>query len=174
MIDVDCIFAEKPADTPSARPPARRSDDFRALQDRWRPTEAERNAAAFLICRLLSHPADTEADRREGLAWALAERGAFDWLRRRMGGGDAFDGGDNRRPCACCGRWANSTGRCEAVDRGELVGRPPYTPAAFMPHRCRTFQPLAGDPDQRPGAARWPGLVRIAEAACTDTAPDAP
>ncbi|HOL65019.1 MAG TPA: hypothetical protein PLB97_06765 [Accumulibacter sp.] len=102
MIDVDQLFIGKQAGFSDARPAERRSGDFRDLPERWRPSEAERNQAAFMVCRWLNHSEDTEADRREGFEWALAKRCAFDWLRRHLGNGNAFAIDDNRRPCACC------------------------------------------------------------------------
>ncbi len=33
-----------------------------------------------------------------------------------------------------------------------------FTPANEVPRRCEHFRPLPGDPDQRPGRERWPGL----------------
>lgn len=173
MIDVDQLFIGKQAGFSDARPAERRSGDFRDLPERWRPSEAERNQAAFMVCRWLNHSEDTEADRREGFEWTLAKRCAFDWLRRHLGNGNAFAIDDNRRPCACCAQRTNDTGRCLAVDRRELIGRAPYLPLAFMLLRCVAFLPLPGDPDQRPGRLRWPGLVRIDEATCKDAAPDA-
>ena len=65
--------------------------------------------------------------------------------------------GDNRRRCAECGNLAGN-GRCLAVARRELVASRTYAPALDWLRRCECFKPQPGDPDQRPGRDRWPGL----------------
>lgn len=65
--------------------------------------------------------------------------------------------GDNRRRCAECGNLG-SNGRCLAVARRELVASRTYAPAPDWLRRCEGFKPQPGDPDQRPGRDRWPGL----------------
>jgi len=171
---VPCVFAreragesEKPqaSTTPGARE-GLQSEHFRAPKSEdgnaWQANETERNEAAFMVCCVFNHPDDTEADRQEAYRWALATRGAFDWLTWRNGR-PAFCTDDNRRPCACCANLAAGSGRCGAVDRGEMTGRRPYYPNVFLLQRCTAFVPMAGDPDQRAVDLRWPGLLRPVE-----------
>lgn len=71
--------------------------------------------------------------------------------------GDPERRGDNRRRCAECGNLAGN-GRCLAVARREVVASRTYAPAPEWLRRCEGFKPQPGDPDQRPGRDRWPGL----------------
>jgi len=63
---------------------------------------------------------------------------------------------DDRRHCA-----VNLTpgGRCLAARRGEIAASRNYQPLDDIPRRCEGYAPKAGDPDQRPGRERWPGLT---------------
>ena len=65
--------------------------------------------------------------------------------------------GDDRRRCGECGNLATN-GRCLAAARRDIVANRGYTPARDWLRRCEGFKPLPGDPDQRPGRDRWPGL----------------
>ena len=125
---VPCVFARertsgceptREAPAPGARE-GRQSENFRAAEsddEAWQADEVERNEAAFMVCCVFNHPNDTEADRQEAFLWALSKRGALDWLKGRH---SLFKQDDNRRPCACCANRLASSGRCTAVDRGEL------------------------------------------------------
>lgn len=71
--------------------------------------------------------------------------------------GDPERAGDNRRRCAECGNLATN-GRCLAAARRDIIASRTYAPAPDLLRRCEGFKPLPGDPDQRPGWDRWPGL----------------
>lgn len=58
---------------------------------------------------------------------------------------------DDRITCREC-RLLRPGGRCGSPTWGPRYQPPP------RPHRCAEFLPRAGDPDQRSGRARWPGL----------------
>lgn len=64
---------------------------------------------------------------------------------------------DDRRRCDQC---ANLTGRglCLAARRGEIVASRTYHPVDHLPRRCEGYAPGPGEPDQRTGRERWPGL----------------
>ncbi|MDP3512552.1 MAG: hypothetical protein Q8S20_07365 [Sulfuritalea sp.] len=62
------------------------------------------------------------------------------------------------RTCELCGNLTEA-GRCSAAARREIVAMPSYQPIRNMPKRCEAYMPPADDPDQRPGAERWPGLT---------------
>lgn len=66
--------------------------------------------------------------------------------------------GDNRRRCAECGNLGER-GACLAAQRGEIKASRHYAPLRDILRRCEGFAALPGDPDQRPGRERWPGLV---------------
>lgn len=65
--------------------------------------------------------------------------------------------GDNRRRCAECGNQGER-GLCLAAQRGEIKASRHYVPLRDILRRCEGFAALPGDPDQRPGLERWPGL----------------
>jgi len=65
--------------------------------------------------------------------------------------------GDNRRRCSECAKLGHG-GRCLAAVRREIVASRTYAPHPDLLRRCEAFAPLPGDPDQRPGRDRWPGL----------------
>jgi hypothetical protein len=62
------------------------------------------------------------------------------------------------RTCELCGNLTEA-GRCDAAARREIVASRSYQPVRDMPKRCEAYAPPADDPDQRPGAERWPGLT---------------
>ncbi len=62
------------------------------------------------------------------------------------------------RICELCGNLTEA-GRCSAAARREIVAMPSYQPIRDMPKRCEAYKPPPDDPDQRPGAERWPGLT---------------
>lgn len=63
---------------------------------------------------------------------------------------------DDRRTCQQC---ANLMGeRCQAAKRGEIVAPRSYAPIRDIPRRCEGYAPKKGEPDQRSGKERWPGL----------------
>ena len=64
---------------------------------------------------------------------------------------------DDRRWCRDCQRLAGGV-RCKAPAAGLLVASMMYEPAQVMPRRCVAYLPGKDDPDQTPGAARWPWL----------------
>jgi len=63
---------------------------------------------------------------------------------------------DDRRTCNQC---ANLLGRrCQSANRGEIVASRNYEPIRDLPRRCEGYAPKKGEPDQRSGKERWPGL----------------
>ena len=63
---------------------------------------------------------------------------------------------DDRRTCNQC---ANLLGRrCQAANRGEIAASRNYEPIRDLPRRCEGYAPKKGEPDQRSGKERWPGL----------------
>ena len=82
---------------------------------------------------------------------------------------DAFDRNvslaasmEDRRTCTQC---LNRQGRVCTVakpERGALVvANRGYRPDPLRQLRCVGYSPLANDPNQRTGAERWPGLMKI-------------
>ena len=67
---------------------------------------------------------------------------------------------DDRRWCRDCQRLAGGV-RCKAPAAGLLIASKVYEPVQTMPRRCVAYLPCMDDPDQTPGAARWP--VRAVE-----------
>ena len=65
---------------------------------------------------------------------------------------------DGLRTCDLCGNLTEA-GRCSAAARREIVAMRGYEPVRDMPKRCEAYKPPPDDPDQRPGAERWPGLT---------------
>lgn len=64
---------------------------------------------------------------------------------------------DDRRWCKDCQRLAGGV-RCKAPAAGLLVASMMYEPSQIMPRRCVAYLPGESDPDQTPGATRWPWL----------------
>lgn len=64
---------------------------------------------------------------------------------------------DGRRWCSDCQRLAGGI-RCKAPASGLLVASRIYEPVQIMPRRCIAYLPGPNDPDQTPGAVRWPWL----------------
>jgi hypothetical protein len=64
---------------------------------------------------------------------------------------------DNRRTCRQCVRLAR--GLCMAARDGQIAASREYRPDPDLRRRCEAYMPFLSDPDQRHGAARWPGLV---------------
>lgn len=65
---------------------------------------------------------------------------------------------DDRRWCRDCQRLAGGV-RCKAPASGLLIASMIYEPVQTMPRRCVAYLPGMDDPDQTPGAARWPWLI---------------
>lgn len=65
---------------------------------------------------------------------------------------------DDRRTCDQCENLVGH--RCHSAKRGEIVASRDYAPIPDLLRRCERYVPKANDPDQRPGADRWPGLIR--------------
>ena len=65
---------------------------------------------------------------------------------------------DDRRWCSDCQRLAGGI-RCKAPAAGLLIASRVYEPVQTMPRRCVAYLPCIDDPDQTPGAARWPWLI---------------
>ncbi len=64
---------------------------------------------------------------------------------------------DDRITCRACRHRAGP--RCQAARRGEFAQAAPWhEPDPEQPRRCYLFAPLPDDPDQAPGALRWPDL----------------
>lgn len=65
---------------------------------------------------------------------------------------------DDRRTCDQCVNLVAR--RCQAARRGEIVANRDYEPIRDLPRRCEGYAPGPDDPDRRPGAERWPGLLQ--------------
>jgi hypothetical protein len=110
---------------------------------------------------------DTEADRTEALAVALADPEAaltsfWALLADLQTVQVAFDPDDDRRPCTACANLTSRDHRCLAAWRGERPGNAArdYHPAIDIPRCCECYLPIVREVDQRPGAERWPSLLR--------------
>lgn len=68
---------------------------------------------------------------------------------------------DDRRWCTDCQRLAGGA-RCKAPAAGLLIASMIYEPVQTMPRRCVAYLPGKADPDQTPGATRWPCLTECA------------
>ena len=67
---------------------------------------------------------------------------------------------DDRQTCRACHDYQALSGRCRAVQAGELFGTSRfYQPFPDRLWRCEGFRPLPQDEDRRTGLQRWPGLV---------------
>jgi hypothetical protein len=65
---------------------------------------------------------------------------------------------DDRITCGQCASLLPNQ-RCQAAAKSQLFGTSRgYSPVCNQPRRCEGYQPKPGDPDQRPGQHRWPGL----------------
>lgn len=116
------------------------------------PLKAEHEAA---IRRWLAHIEETDhALIAHCLEQCRSDPEALAYFLRQAG--DVHR--DDRRSCPQC---ANLTagGACLSVRRGEITQGPAYPPLRDHPQRCAGYMPKAGDPDQRPGYERWPGLA---------------
>lgn len=60
--------------------------------------------------------------------------------------------------CSDCQRLAGGK-RCKAPAAGLLIASMVYEPVQTMPRRCFAYLPGPNDPDQSPGAFRWPWLI---------------
>jgi len=82
--------------------------------------------------------------------------GRPDQIRARKEEGK-IEAGDDRRTCRMC---LNLEDRFCIVARpgGVVSARRWYEPVAEILQRCPGYRPSQDDPDQRPGAERWPGL----------------
>lgn len=70
---------------------------------------------------------------------------------------------DDRRRCTQCLNRRPHDGVCRIAEpkAGALVAaNRSYAPDPVLPRRCEGYAPKASDPDQRPGADRWPGLIQ--------------
>lgn len=65
---------------------------------------------------------------------------------------------DDRVRCCDCANLTRA-GLCLAASRDEIVASRTYHPVDTIPRRCTGFKPKVGNPDQRTGAQRWPGLL---------------
>lgn len=105
---------------------------------------------------------DTEAERAEALAAALADPdAALTCYRELADKGLATAIADDRRRCLDCANLTPLDQRCGAAARGEKIataGRR-YYPVLDLLRRCEGFTPNASDPDQRSGLERWPYLA---------------
>jgi hypothetical protein len=129
------------------------------------PTAAPMKASAAVVSGI-----DTEFEAWEeraaiieyeaGFARATAETMATAECTRRLHAGKwAARVGDDLRLCPECGYYRDS--RCTIAKPGGVVSAARnYEPVPGLLRRCEGFAPLADDPDQRPGVARWPWLNR--------------
>jgi hypothetical protein len=68
---------------------------------------------------------------------------------------------DDRRTCTQCVNLRQRACAIAKPERGALVvANQGYRPDPARLVRCDGYAPLASDPDQRPGAERWPGLFQ--------------
>lgn len=74
----------------------------------------------------------------------------------------ASDSDDDRRHCRTCSSLTES-GRCMAAYRGALPAARETRPIDTIPRRCVAYAPRLDDPDQRPGAKRWPWMLKGSE-----------
>ena len=118
-----------------------------------------------LIAPILAN--DSDADRAEALAVALADPDAALMSFRAMAAGlrnetraPAREPDDDRRPCTDCANLTARDKRCLAAWRGERPGNAPrdYRPTIDLPRRCECYAPKPAEPDQRNGAERWSNL----------------
>lgn len=68
---------------------------------------------------------------------------------------------DDRVWCSDCQRLAGGK-RCKAPAVGLLIASMNYEPVQTWPRRCFAYLPGPNDPDQTPGATRWPWLKETA------------
>ena len=123
-----------------------------------KPTEAETNEITALVQALYAN--DTEADRADALAAALADPDGALLCYRTIAedqGMAIAKADDDRRRCSQC---LNLRGRvCAIAKPGGLVSANlGYRPAPDTLQRCAGYLPNTTDHDQRPGRERWPGL----------------
>ncbi|NMM29168.1 MAG: hypothetical protein HHJ12_18305 [Glaciimonas sp.] len=67
---------------------------------------------------------------------------------------------DDRRRCDQCVNLTER-GLCLAARRGEINATRIHEPVRDLLQRCVGYMPKATGTDQRPGRARWPGLIQI-------------
>ena len=68
---------------------------------------------------------------------------------------------DDRRRCTQCLNRRPHDGVCKVAEPkvdAVVVANRSYAPDPILPRRCEGYAPKVSDPDQRPGAERWPGL----------------
>jgi hypothetical protein len=83
--------------------------------------------------------------------------GRQDYYSARMFRND--DDRINCRNCDCLAAMVDPPScKAASLEPGALVRAVRGYRPVVMPHRCRGFVPLPGDPDQRSGVVRWPGL----------------
>jgi hypothetical protein len=71
---------------------------------------------------------------------------------------------DDRRRCTQCLNRRPHDGVCKVAEPkvdAVVVANRSYAPDPVRSRRCEGYSPKASDPDQRPGAERWPGLREI-------------
>ncbi len=69
---------------------------------------------------------------------------------------------DDRRTCSQCANLRQRVCAIAKPERGALVvASQGYRPDPARLVRCEGYAPSASDPDQQPGAERWPGLREI-------------
>jgi hypothetical protein len=137
-----------------------------AANDRPGSTAAPAEAAELRALIPLAFAGASEADLAEVFATACADPDAaltsFHALAANAADASrapAEDADDRRRCIACMNLTAG--GACLAARRGERPGNAPrdYHPVLDVPRRCEHYRPKPGEPDQRPGAQRWPAVV---------------
>lgn len=131
--------------------------------------EAQRGRSVAKVATVaVANPANEKAEVLPYDAEAWAERA----------GVAEFDGGlsreeaealawreDDRRRCQHCLNLSK-VGTCTVASPGGPVSaRRGYEPIPDILRRCEGYRPNEEDPDQRPGAERWPGLQPVLEGA---------
>ena len=126
--------------------------------DRWLPAIREHKLAIIAALKVGAGDTPEPFDRE-----AFEERSAI----------CEFDGGlcredaealawleDDRRRCTQCRNLPQGVCSIAKPEKGALVvANRGYRPV-ILPLRCEGYSPKASDPDQRPGAERWPGLIQ--------------
>ncbi len=124
--------------------------------DRWLPTIREHKPDILALLRDAA-PFDPESwEERAGIAefdggLSREEAEALAWAE------------DDRRRCRHCLNLSQA-GTCTVASPGGVVSaRRGYEPIQDILRRCEGYRPNEEDPDQRPGAERWPGLQPVLE-----------
>lgn len=146
-IDWGALLPAAQADNPQPAAPVHTSTPMAAA---GAAIDAEREAWEERAA-ILAYEAGFDRTTAEAMATAEHSRRphADKWAARA---------GDDRRLCPECSHYRVRF--CTIAAPGGLVSAARnYEPLPGLLRRCEGFAPLPDDPDQRPGAQRWPGLT---------------